>query len=477
MRKLLELEKKDRVAIWNQVTEAVETFADELPELRVCPSTDPKIARELLEAVDFDRPMLPSAAIELVVDGLRHHQVHNGHPRYFGLFNPATSTMSVAADTLVAAFNPQLAAWTHAPFACEVEQFMIREIGARVGYAEDRASGSFTSGGAEANHSALLTALVCAFPELAKNGVRALGGQPVLYVSPESHHSFVKAARLAGLGTKAVRLVPVDDDFVLDPAALADQIGRDRAGGELPFLVVATLGTTGAGLVDPMASVAAVGEHENLWVHADAAWGGAAALVPELKRHFEGIERADSITIDAHKWLSVPMGAGMFLTRHREMLERTFAIDAGYMPTADAGTPVDEPHRSSMQWTRRFIGLKLFLTFLVAGWKGYEDTIRNMVRLGDVLRDKLAAAGWRIVNRTPLPVVCFQDSTHPKGASLDYLASVAKDVEAGGHAWVSTVNLGGSTPAIRACITNFRNSEESIDELIETLDEARRRVG
>ena len=109
MRKPLELEKEDRVAIWNQVTEAVESFADELPELRVCPSTDLKITRALLGAVDFAKPMLPSAAIELVVDGLRHHQVHNGHPRYFGLFNPATSTMSVAADTLVAAFMVEIA--------------------------------------------------------------------------------------------------------------------------------------------------------------------------------------------------------------------------------------------------------------------------------------------------------------------------------------------------------------------------------
>jgi hypothetical protein len=99
-----------------------------------------------------------------------------------------------------------------------------------------------------------------------------------------------------------------------------------------------------------------------------------------------------------------------------------------------------------------------------------------MVRLGDVLRDKLEAAGWRIVNRTPLPVVCFQDGAHPKGASLDYLVSVAKTVEAGGNAWISIANVGGSTPALRACITNFRNSERSIDELIETLDEARRRV-
>ncbi len=473
---MLELEKARRLSLWSQVSEAIETFADDLPQLPVYPSTNPDAARALLDAVDFTRPMPPSEALELVVSGLRQHQVHNGHPRYFGLFNPAVSTMSVAADTLVAAFNPQLAAWTHAPFPCEAEQLVIREIGMRLGYREGQASGSFTSGGAEANHSAMLMALERAFPDFAAHGIRALSGQPVLYVSSESHHSFVKAARMTGLGAAAVRSVAVDSGFLMDPNALAQQVRRDRDAGELPFMVVATLGTTSAGLIDPIQSIASLGAKQQLWVHADAAWGGAAALVPELKPHFDGLGRADSITVDAHKWLSVTMGGGMCLTRHPEMLERTFAVDAGYMPTAETATPVLEPHRSSMQWTRRFIGLKLFLTLLVAGWEGYEETIRNMVRLGGVLRVKLAEDGWRAVNVTPLPVVCFQDGTRPEGTSLPFLKSVAKIVESGGRAWVSITSLGGK-PALRACITNFRNDENSIEELIEILGAARRQVG
>lgn len=473
---MLELEKKDRLDVWGRVTDAIEAFAEELPGLPVCPTSDARTVRALLDGVDFSRPMAPADALELVVDGLRRHQVHNGHPRYFGLFNPAVSTMGVAADTLVAAFNPQLAAWSHAPFPCEVERLVIREVGARLGYEAEAASGSFTTGGAEANHSALLMALTWSFRGFAAGGVRSLPGQPVFYVSPESHHSFVKAARMTGLGTAAVKPVAVDSGFRLDPEALAAQIRRDRSAGEYPFMVVATLGTTGAGLIDPIRSIAAVGADEQLWVHADAAWGGAAALVPEFKPTFDGLELADSITIDAHKWLSVPMAAGMFLTRHPDMLEQTFAVDAGYMPRAAAETPVIEPHRSSMQWTRRFIGLKLFLTLLVAGWEGYVQMIREMVRLGDVLRSRLAADGWRVVNRTPLPVVCFQDRSYPEGASRAYLESIARAVETGGRAWVSTTSLGSATPALRACITNFRNDESSVDELLAALGDARRQV-
>lgn len=469
----LELEKSEREALWSQVSQAVERFADDLTSLRVSPPTDPEVTRALMDDVSFAEPMPPSAAIDFVVEGLREHQVHNGHPRYFGLFNPGVSTMSVAADTLVAAFNPQLAAWTHAPFACEVEQLLIREFGTRIGYPVNDAAGSFTSGGAEANHSALAMAIAHAFPVHAEKGLRALPGPPVVYVSPESHHSFVKAARLSGLGTDAVRTAPVDANFTIDPRALRQMILKDREDGALPCLVVATLGTTGAGLMDPVAEIATVGHDESVWVHADAAWGGAAALVPELQHHFDGIARADSVTIDAHKWLSVPMGAGMFLTRHPELLERTFAVDAGYMPRSQGDSPVVEPHRSSIQWTRRFIGLKLFLTLLVAGWRGYEDTVREMVRLGNVLREELTRARWRTVNRTPLPVVCVQDDSHPDGASMDYLRAIARAVEASGAAWVSVTRVGSSEPALRACITNFRNDEASIRELIETLEHAR----
>ncbi len=472
----LELDLSAREALWKSVAAAIEEYRRDLPELPVAPSADPAVVRALLENVDFEKPRPPEEALSLAVEGLRRHQVHNGHPRYFGLFNPATTSMSVAADALAAAFNPQLAAWTHAPFACEVEQLVIRSLGAKFGYPPGELAGSFTSGGAEANHSALVAALLGRFPSFAEDGTRGLPGPPVLYVSSESHHSFLKASRLTGIGTRAVRQVPVDDEFVMDPEALRDAIRKDRSDGREPFFVVATLGTTGAGLLDPVSALEEVGREENLWVHADAAWGGAIALVPELARHLDGIERADSITFDAHKWLSVPMAAGMFFTRHPEILERTFAVAAGYMPRAGEGTPVVEPHRSSMQWTRRFIALKLFLSLLVAGYEGYAETLRKMVRLGDGLRERLAEAGFRVVNKTPLPVVCFQDARHPEGASMPHLKRIADAVVESGEAWVSITSLGSSCPAIRACITSFRTEEADLDALVESLDRARKRA-
>jgi glutamate/tyrosine decarboxylase-like PLP-dependent enzyme len=229
-------------------------------------------------------------------------------------------------------------------------------------------------------------------------------------------------------------------------------------------------------LIDPIPRIADAAARFGLWLHADAAWGGAAAMVPELASCLDGIDRADSITFDAHKFLSVPMGAGMFFTRHRDLPERVFAISTDYMPlTRDQ--QIDEPHRTTMQWSRRFMGLKLFLSLAVAGWDGYAAVIRNQTAMGDLLRDKLTADGWQVVNRTPLPTVCFVDDQNPLGNSLERLNAVVEAVVRPGKAWISTTMVGGELPVIRACITNYNTRPEDIEALVRDLGEARSGVG
>jgi glutamate/tyrosine decarboxylase-like PLP-dependent enzyme len=476
---MLILEAEARRALWQRLVEAVETYTTDVAGSPVAPPLDVEAIRGEVAAFDFARPVDPLAALGFAVDGLRKHQVHVAHPRYFGLFNPAPTTMGVAADTLVAAFNPQLAAWSHSPLAVEIEQHLVRAFGERFGYDPARVEGSFTSGGAEANHTALLTAMTRAFPEVPRRGLLALRSQPLIYVSPEGHHSFVKAARLCGLGAEAVREVQVDSRRRMKPGDLAARIREDREAGLSPFLVIATAGSTGAGVVDPLEEIAQIADEERLWLHVDAAWGGAAALVPELRPVLQGIERASSITFDAHKWLSVPMGAGLFLTRHAGILERTFRVSTGYMPRDGgglAGLAVVDPYTQSMQWSRRFIGLKVFLSLAVAGWEGYEAAIRHQTAMGDRLRAGLPAAGWKVVNDTPLPLVCFVDAREGPERAAGFTEAVAQEVLASGEAWLSTVALGEAGAALRACITNVRTGPADIDALIATLGRARERV-
>lgn len=460
------LDQDQRAALWERLVERIEEYLTGVDSTRVAPLLDAGALRALLLPYNFNQPQDPLAAVDFVARNCWQHQVHTSHPHYYGLFNPQPATVSIAADALAAAFNPQLAGWSHSPFAVEVEQHLVRAFGVRFGYDAAQCDGTFTSGGAEANHTALLCAMVHAFPQFARQGLRGLAAQPVFYVTGQSHHSLLKAARLCGLGTDAVREIPLDAGWKMDAVALASQIQHDRAAGLAPFLVVGTAGTTSAGIVDPLAALADLCARESLWFHVDAAWGGAAALVPELRPVLGGIERADSITFDAHKWLSVPMGAGIFLTRHREILGRTFRITTEYMPREAEGMEVIDPYIHSMQWTRRFIGLKVFLTLAVAGWDGYATAIRHQAAMGDLLRRELCENGWQIVNPTALPVVCFRDSAIDADA-------IARHVVASGKAWLSTIRAPGGGPVLRACITNYRTGAEEIRVLVGNLNAAR----
>lgn len=164
---------KTRNKLWLHIVDTIETYITQVHRVRITPKSDPQAIHSLLSPMKFDRPMNPIEALDFVQQGLWNHQVHVAHPRYFGLFNPAPTAMGIAADTLVAAFNPQLATWNHSPFACEVEHHLIKTMAGQFGYDPEKADGSFTTGGAEANMTALLTALVSTFPEYAKKGLRA----------------------------------------------------------------------------------------------------------------------------------------------------------------------------------------------------------------------------------------------------------------------------------------------------------------
>jgi glutamate/tyrosine decarboxylase-like PLP-dependent enzyme len=458
---------------WKNVTDAIDEYVASLGERSVLPGLSRDEVRALVASFDFARPMTENDAIARVLEGLRGGQVHTPHPRYFGLFNPATTMTSVAADALVAAFNPQLATHNHAPFAVECEAHLVRAFGERFGYSKDDADGTFACGGAEANHTAIAVAIARAFPEVAERGLRALDADPVIYVSGEAHHSLEKGARAAGLGTKAVRRVAVDRSLRMRMPALKEAIAKDRAARLRPFLVVATCGTTSAGAIDPLSEIADVAAKEKLWMHVDAAWGGFAALVPGLRDAVRGIERSDSITFDAHKSLSVPMGAGMFLTRHKGALSQAFGVHADYMPKDQSR----DPYASSLQWSRRFIGLKVLLPLSVLGWEGIEQTLARFVALGARLKEKLSANGFVLKNDTPLPIACFVDGAREDGASGKYLDSAARDLAKNARAWISMTRIGpNGERVLRACITSFHTTESDVDALVDGLVAARARI-
>ena len=420
-----------------------------------------------LAVYDFKQPHSLEATIEDVADLLEHGNLHATHPRYFGLFVPGVGEAGVAGDALAAVYNPQLAAWWHSPAAGHIERQTLAFFSARIGLPAS-AFACFTTGGSEANLSGVLSALAAKFPRHPEEGVG--GVRPVFYASDQTHDSFVKIARAAGLGARAVRRVRSDAAQCLDVGALERQIASDRAKGDSPFLVVATVGATATGAVDPLPHIADVCAREGLWMHADAAWGGLALLSQRLRQCASGIERADSVTWDAHKVLPVPMGAGMFFVRDRRHTDAVFAVHTAYVP--DAGPDALDAYQHTIQWSRRFIGLKVFLTLAELGDAGVERIVDGQAAMADLLRHGLRASGWTVTNQTLLPVVCFCDGDVSSSRTSALVRAVAEE----GAVWVSEVRLPDGRRWLRACISHTDVGPTDVRVLVDALGRARARM-
>jgi glutamate/tyrosine decarboxylase-like PLP-dependent enzyme len=428
----------------------------------VAPVLDLDAFKHDLADFDFEAPRALQAVLGWTVAQLERGIVHVTNPRYFGLFNPAPNFPAQCADRIAAVFNPQLASSTTSPVAVEIEAHVIRSVARRAGL-PPQAAGHFTTGGTEANYTALICALTGAAPQFATEGARALSGAPVFYASRDSHRAWFKIAHQAGIGRSAVRLVPTDGSGRMEPDALAEAVRADRAAGRVPVMIAATAGTTNAGMVDPLAECAAIARSAGIWYHVDAAWGGALIASERLRGGLAGIEQADSVTVDAHKWLATTMGCGMFLTARPAALSAAFHVSTSYMPSNVAER---DPYVTSVQWSRRFLGLRLFLSLAVAGWDGYARHVEKSVALARQLEERLTARGWTVVNDPSLAVVCIKP---PAGAAA--VPAIVRRVVASGRAWVSEAVFEGR-PIIRACVTHGQSTPEDVIALVEALQAA-----
>ena len=444
---------------FDKILAAVAQVEAEVAAGPLVPKIAPPELREYLSRYDFKKPLALDQVTSDVEQMLRTWQVQVTHPRYLGLFNPSVTHASVIADTLVAAYNPQLAAWRTSPAANEIERHTLDWLKQKFGL-PDTAIANFTSGGAESNLSAVVVALTRAFPDYSEHGLRSLAASPLVYLTGEAHNSFNKIAHMTGLGRGAIRKVSTNRDLQMDIDDLARRVAEDRRNGLTPFMVVGTAGTTAAGAIDPLRKLAGFCRSEALWFHVDAAWGGAAIISPRLKSYLGGIDAADSITCDAHKWFSIPMGAGMFFCRHPEAVREAFRAETAYMPGKTGGAAMD-PYTTTVQWSRRFIGLKLFLSLAHHGESGYIEIIEHQTRLGEVLRESLQRAGWHVINKTPLPLVCFTR----EGIDIPRFLAALYDRQI---AWMSEVRIAGA-PYLRACITSFRTTDADIERIVREM--------
>lgn len=430
---------------------------------RVTPTVSLDRFRDELARFDFETPEPLGALIPWLVARLEIGITHVTHPRYFGLFNPAPTYASQCADRIAAVFNPQLATATTSPVPVEIERHVIQAVAIRAGLPPS-AAGHFTTGGSEANATALVCALTAAHPEFARQGARCFAGQPCLYISREAHLAWLKIAHMTGIGRDGVRQVPTDGSGRMSAEALALRIEADQREGCIPVMIVGTAGTTGAGMIDPLPACAEIARQARAWYHVDAAWAGAAIASERMRGALVGMENADSVTIDAHKWFAATMGCGMFLTRSPGVLSRAFEAVTSYMPS---NLPLQDPYVSSMQWSRRFLGARLFLSLGAVGWRGYALHVERAVCVADTIGQQLTALGWTLVNASPVAVLCLE----PPPGSAD-IRTIVQRVLASGSAYVSVATFEGRE-AVRVCVTHGATSSRDISILVRALESAR----
>ena len=428
----------------------------------VMPTLDMARFRRELAGFDFENPRPIEPLLEWAIAQLEHGVTHMTHPRYFGLFNPAANFPSQCADRIAGAFNPQLASSGSSPAPVEIEAHVIRAFARRAGLPAE-ASGHFTTSGSEANYTALVCALTRAEPRFGEDGVRAFAAPLAMYTSCECHPAWFKIVHQAGVGRAALRLIATDGHGRMDARALAQRVAQDRQQGLVPVLISATAGTTGGGMVDPLAQCAQIAREHGLWCHVDAAWGGAALCSDRLRGILAGIELADSLTIDAHKWLATTMGCGMFITRHPALLSEAFRVRADFMPSNAHSL---DPYLNSVQWSRRFMGLRLFLALAAAGWQGYAAHVERAVEVIEHVKARLLAHGWTAANDSPLAVLCAVPPPGHPG-----VGEIVRRVRASGRAWAASATFEGRE-VVRVCATHGETSLADVDELIAALTAA-----
>src|SRR3984957_15985127 len=463
-----DLDSPTRRRLGYHLIDQIDNFFASLPDRPVQLPSDQRSFAALNNPLPENRED-PDKVLDEVFREMVETGFHVPSANYFGLMNPTPTYVGVMAEALVAALNPQLATVKRSQLASKIEHETVRWIGERVGW-PGAFGGTFTSGGNEANFSGLALALASSFPDSVEEGVASIGAQPVLYASAEAHHSLDKSAGLLGIGRKALRRIAVNEAAQLDPQKLEKAIAEDQAAGRKPFCVVATAGTTNSGTGDDLTAISEICRRNHLWLHVDGAYGGAAIFSDQHRKLVRGIELADSLTVDPHKWMAMPFAAGVILTSHPEILERAFSVAAPYMPKA-AGAQLPDNSRISTQWTRRMNSLKLWLTLRGHGRKAYEELIDRQLKLATSFADWIKGSDdFELALPQTLPIVTFRIksadiSPRQRAAAHDHMVN---EVTSDGHRWISETLVKGQS-VLRMMVISYLTDERHLQDLQNAL--------
>lgn len=460
--------------------QAVDLAADYLASVRERPVFQPMTSderRTLLESSLTLEGVEPDDLLALIRQQILTHPMGNGHPRFFGWVNSPPSPLGALADFLAAVSNPSSAGGDHA--AIYLEHAVVRWLMELLSFPTENSGGLLVSGGSMASLTCLAAARHWASRQqgwsVRAEGLQGQRPRLVLYTSEEGHSCIRKSVELLGLGNEALRIIPTDERFRLDIVALREALEGDRALGLFPFCVVASAGTVNTGSIDPLEELADLCAAESLWLHIDGAYGAPGRLDPALDAEFKGLERAHSLAVDPHKWLSVPLECGCAFVSDKRLLRETFSLVASYLQLEEgkgfAGLPWFSEY--GFQQSRGFRALKLWMVLQFAGRQGLERRIGRHNALARHLAALLnAAPDFELLAPVTLSVVCFRyvplRLQGDEGAIEALNRALTPALQEGGEAFLTSTVLRGKF-ALRACILHDATTEEDVAALLDIV--------
>lgn len=416
----------------------------------------PRTSGELTEKL-FGQPLpeqgMGAAALDALPKAAEHARPENG--RFFGYVLGSGEPVGALGDFFASVLNQNVTAWRSGPAAVTIERAVVRGLAEAIGCRGF--TGSLCGGGSAANLMGLAMAREAKLPA---NEDGARGG--VVYASSEVHMSIPKALALLGLGHRNLRLIEVDEEFRMKPAALRTAIAADKQAGKQAMAVVATAGTVNTGAIDPLHEIAAIVREHGLWLHVDGAYGALAAMAAPEK--FAGLSEADSLSLDAHKWLYQPVDCGCLLFRDAEAAQRAFSHTGDYAKSLSAD-PIEGFvfFEESLELSRRFRALKLWLSLRYHGLAAFRESIREDLRLAERLAARIRSEpGLELLATGPLSAVCFRVRALDDARN----ARVLKSIIERGRVYLSNATIRGRF-ALRACIVNHRTTEADVDAVVE----------
>lgn len=427
---------------------------------------------ELLEESIPEKGEDPRKVLEHIVDDVLEKNDLFTHRKSFAFVPSPSNFISVMADALATGYNVFAGGWNASPAASELEIVTINWLLEMFGFPVKEGGGLFTSGGSMANLTGLITArrIKCGWDF----------SKATIYLSDQAHASNIKAIKIMGFKKEQVRLIPADSEFRISLNKLSNAIAKDRLEGWKPFCVIATAGTTNTGSVDPLDALGAICKQEDLWLHVDGAYGGPAILTEKGKKVLDGIQHADSLTIDPHKWFFQPYEIGCLLVKNHKWLSATFSQTPEYLRDIEGNESEINFHEHGIQLTRRFRALKFYTSIKTYGLVSFRKAIDHGMVLAENTELLLRkSANWEVISKASLAILNFRYNPIDLELSeeeLDHInQGIVNEITASRSAMLATTVLQGQV-VLRMCLINPRTSMSDIEETLELCEEFARKI-